>query len=71
EAQCMQFRGYLIVGDQLNDLPAGSTLDTQRGIFYWQPGPGFFGEYQLLFMIESQDGYMAYKGIKIKITPKL
>jgi len=71
EAQCMQFRGYLIVSDQLNDLPTGSTLDTQRGIFYWQPGPGFLGEYRLLFMIESQDGLMAYKGLKIKITPKL
>lgn len=71
EAQCMQFRGYLIVGDQLNDLPTGSTLDTQRGIFYWQPGPGFVGEYRLLFMIESQDGHIAYKSLKIKITPKV
>jgi hypothetical protein len=31
-------------------LPVGSTLDTQRGIFYWQPGPGFIGDYEYEFI---------------------
>jgi hypothetical protein len=28
-------------------LPIGSTL--RGGRFYWQPGPGFLGDYDLVF----------------------
>jgi hypothetical protein len=31
-------------------LPIGSTLDRERGIFYWTPGPGFIGKYELEFI---------------------
>ena len=40
--------GYLIVGDSLRSLPIGSTLDADKGLFYWQPGPGFIGKYDLV-----------------------
>jgi len=40
-------KGYLVVGDQAQDLPLGSSL--KGGVFYWQPPPGFLGKYQLLF----------------------
>ncbi len=33
--------GYIVFGDQLRPLPIGSTLDTEKGKFYWQPGPKF------------------------------
>jgi hypothetical protein len=39
--------GFLIVNGDRRPLPIGSTLI--NGTFYWQPGPGFLGEYQLLF----------------------
>ncbi|MCP5108745.1 MAG: BACON domain-containing protein, partial [bacterium] len=42
--------GYLKVGGQLRRLPTGSTLDAEKGIFYWQPGPGFVGRYHLRFI---------------------
>ena len=42
--------GYLVVGEQLRELPIGSTLDKENGIFYWQPGPGFIGEYRFVFI---------------------
>jgi hypothetical protein len=29
-------------------LPIGSCLDPVRGIFYWQPGPGFLGKHELI-----------------------
>lgn len=48
----------------LTSLPAGSTLDTTRGIFYWQPGPGFIGDYEFDFVVKGRDGRME----KIKIT---
>jgi len=41
---------YLVVGDDLRPLPIGSTFDTGRGILYWQPGPGFIGEYVFVFL---------------------
>jgi hypothetical protein len=39
--------GYLLVRGERRPLPIGSTL--KGGIFYWQPGPGFVGEYSLFF----------------------
>lgn len=41
--------GYLVVGEELRPLPIGSTLDVEKEIFYWQPGPGFLGEYDFVF----------------------
>lgn len=34
----------------LKTLPIGSTLDEEKGIFYWTPGPGFIGKYELKFI---------------------
>ncbi|MCP4147541.1 MAG: hypothetical protein GY757_07305 [bacterium] len=46
-------KGYLVVGDKLEALPVGSTLDAKKGIFYWQPGPVFQGEFRFLFKSEK------------------
>ncbi len=68
---CPQWRGYHVIEDQLRPLPVGSTLDTERGIFYWQPGPGFIGQYQLVFISrEEENGELTKKTIKISIMPK-
>ncbi len=64
------FTGYLEVNNRLEPLPVGSTLDTHRGIFYWQPGPGFLGEYRLLFFEESETGTLKKLEISIKISSK-
>jgi hypothetical protein len=40
-------RGHLVVNGEQRSLPIGSTLE--GGVFYWQAGPGFLGEYDLLF----------------------
>ncbi len=58
--------GCLKVGDRLRALPIGSTLDTRNAIFYWQPGPGFLGEYNLIF-IETERNEL--KKINVKILP--
>jgi hypothetical protein len=47
--------GYMVVGNQLRPLPVGSTLDVKTGTFYWQPGPGFIGEYKLVFAVPGPD----------------
>ncbi|MDQ1351648.1 MAG: hypothetical protein QG657_1953 [Acidobacteriota bacterium] len=64
------FEGYLEVGDQLRELPIGSTFDRERGIFYWQPGPGFVGEYRFVFIGKDDQGQHTRKNIVVNIKPK-
>jgi hypothetical protein len=61
------FSGYLLEGDHLYPLPIGSTLDRERGIFYWCPGPGFIGEYRLVFIkaVDNEPGSSKMVTIKI------
>ena len=40
-------RGYLLVQGERRPLPVGSSI--KSGVFYWQAGLGFLGEYQLVF----------------------
>lgn len=51
----------------LNSLPIGSTLDREKGILYWNPGPGFIGNYELVF-IDSKENKA--KKVNINIAPK-
>jgi hypothetical protein len=51
-------------------LPIGSTLDTERGIFYWQPGPGFVGDYRMVFYAPGNAGDIRIRSILIRILPK-
>ena len=55
--------GYLLVGEELRPLPVGSTLDSERGVFFWQPGPGFIGIYDFVFAKK----YGIYKKIQFRI----
>jgi len=64
------YDGYMVVGRQLKPLPIGSTLDPGRGVFYWQPGPGFIGEYRFVFIEKRQDRDMSRKNIIVKIVPR-
>jgi hypothetical protein len=64
-----RFDGYLMVGNHFKSLPAGSTLDRTRGIFYWMPGIGYYGEYHFVFAAETTRGRIK-KYVTINITPK-
>src|SRR5262249_55553508 len=45
-----RYRGYLRMGDDLQPLPIGSTLDPAAGMFTWAPGVGFVGRYDFVFV---------------------
>jgi hypothetical protein len=47
--------GYLVKEGVLSDLPVGASLD-RAGTFYWQPGPGFAGRFDLLFIRTDCNG---------------
>jgi len=61
------YQGFLEVGENWYKLPIGSTLDSHQGIFHWLPGPGFCGDYTLVF-IEKHG--MIIKRILIRIFSK-
>jgi hypothetical protein len=65
-----QISGYMVSGGQLRPLPIGSTLPAGERKFYWQPGPGFIGEYRFVFIEEEQGMTMSRRDIIIKIVPK-
>lgn len=68
-ASMWRWAGYQVIGQQLRPLPIGSTLDSEKGIFYWQPGTGFYGNYEFVFLKkESLDSKKI--GIRINILPK-
>jgi hypothetical protein len=50
-------------------LPLGSTLDREKGKFYWLPVAGFMGDYNLTFIVASKGGLIR-KYIRIAISPK-
>jgi len=56
EAADAVYSGFLRVGEQLQPLPPGSTLDSHNGVFYWQPGPGFLGRYDFVFIMKNGSG---------------
>ena len=64
------YLGYLLVGEQVRSLPIGSTFDRREGIFYWQPGAGFLGNYSFMFIGKDNSGSSIKKRIDINILPK-
>lgn len=69
EKGVFRYTGCSLVGDESRPLPTGSTLDNQRGIFYWLPGPGFRGNYRFLFITEGANGVVHRRHISITILP--
>ena len=64
------YRGYLRAGADLLPLPIGSSLDAATGELTWQPGVGFVGTYDFVF-IRSTDGHaVARQEVRIVLHPK-
>ena len=60
--------GFLLVGEELRQLPIGSTLNARTGRLSWMPGPGFLGTYDLVFI--KEDGFGITRRIPIRVTIK-
>jgi len=65
-ARAGEYAGYLVVDGELRELPHGSSFDPARGAFYWQPGLGFVGSYDLLFVHTGADG--TRERIPVRVT---
>ena len=62
------YAGYLRVGGRLRPLPIGSHLAGSS--FTWQPGPGFLGSYDLVFVRERDGAAVARQELRIEIHPQ-
>ena len=56
--------GHMLVAGERETLPVGSTL--KGGVFYWQPGPGFLGDYELEFTRPNGDRVP----VDVRVRPK-
>src|SRR5438876_3015854 len=59
--------GYLVVNGERRPLPIGSSL--KAGVFYWQLGPGFLGDFDLLFLRNQSDGAREMPA-KVHVRPR-
>jgi len=51
---------------EAKELPIGSTLDRDKGLFSWMPGPGFLGRHMLHFAVT--DGKMKSRPIAVVVN---
>jgi hypothetical protein len=61
---------YLVAAGELRPLPVGSSFDRLRGVFYWQPGPGFIGRYEFVFIKMEGPAALEKIALAIDIKPK-
>ncbi len=61
-----RYSGYMEMGNRLVPLPVGSTLDQEKGIFYWRGVLGFYGECRLVFVMH-EGGRVFKKPVLIRI----
>ncbi|MCP4213119.1 MAG: hypothetical protein GY765_00615 [bacterium] len=64
-----KYSGYHVYNEKYGRLPVGAYLDKTEGIFYWQPGPGFVGEYRLVFFRETSYNEMIKQTLKVVMEP--
>ena len=63
------YRAYQVVNQALRTLPVGSSFDTRRGVFYWQPGAGFVGRYDFIFVRAEDTGDAEQVRVRLLIEP--
>jgi len=66
--RAVRYAGYLVAGEELRPLPIGSTLEPVTGNFSWMLGPGFIGDYDLMFV--EKDAYGSARTFKVRVTVK-
>lgn len=64
------YAGYLRTGATLAPLPVGASLDAATGIFTWQPGAGFVGAYDFVFVQLAGSQATARQDVRILLHPK-
>jgi Leucine-rich repeat (LRR) protein len=61
---------YMHVNKRFDSLPISSRLDSDSGVFYWQPGAAFIGDYPLILLVKKAEGTIEFKKVLVRIEPK-
>ena len=69
DARGGRYEGYVVADGRLQALPAGAFLDRTTGDFFWQPGVGFVGVYEMVF-VRISDVSMEKIQVEVRITAK-
>ena len=64
------YEGYVVIGGRMRPLPVGASLDTSTGTFTWQPGPGFLGRYEFVFLRTGANGLKTRIPVHVRIAPR-
>ena len=64
------YEGYVVTGGRMRPLPVGASLDTSTGTFTWQPGPGFLGRYEFVFLRTGENGLKTRIPVHVRIAPR-
>lgn len=59
-----------VVGDFIKPLPPGSGFDVESRLFSWMPGPGFVGDYPLVFVLKTRGGQLERVEVLVRIAAK-
>ncbi len=59
------YEAYELALGELKPLPIGASFDPVDGVLYWQPGPGFLGEYTFV-IIDRETGTKRNISVTIK-----
>ncbi len=64
------YEGYVVIGGRMRPLPVGASLDPSTGLFTWQPGPGFLGRYEFVFLRTGENGLKTRIPVHVRIAPR-
>jgi hypothetical protein len=64
------YTGYLRTPGGLAPLPIGSRLDPVSNVFSWQPGAGFVGRYEFVFVRALPGSASTRREVDIVLAPK-
>ncbi len=62
-----RYEAFQVFLGQIRPLPTGASFDSRDGVLYWQPGPGFLGEYELIFVDKRTN---VRRTVQIHIHPR-
>jgi hypothetical protein len=65
-----EYAGYLLVDGRLRELPIGSSFDPVRRAFYWQPGLGYIGDYDFVFVRTRAGGARERTAVRVTLEPR-
>jgi hypothetical protein len=62
--------GYSTTGGVDAPLPVGSNLDPVTCVFTWNPGVGFLGSYDFVFLRRAESGTTVRQDVRVALNPK-